>query len=84
MKFERMFKSFCFVIIRFYQYLISPLLGSQCRFYPSCSQYMKLAIEIHGFKGILLGIKRLFKCHPFYNGPFWDPVPGLSEVSHDK
>jgi putative membrane protein insertion efficiency factor len=61
--------------IRLYQWLLSPLLGQNCRFQPTCSQYMVQAIEEWGpFKGILLGIKRIGKCHPW--GPHGhDPVP---------
>lgn len=61
-------------VIRFYQKL--PLhTHSKCRFYPTCSNYMLEAIEKHGcLKGTYLGIKRIFKCHPF--GKFgYDPVP---------
>ncbi|QEQ98340.1 membrane protein insertion efficiency factor YidD [Neptunomonas concharum] len=62
-------------LIRFYQYIISPLMGSNCRFYPSCSHYMFEAIETHGiFKGVWLGTKRLLKCHPWHEGGI-DPVP---------
>jgi hypothetical protein len=52
-----------------YKRLISPLLPSACRFYPTCSQYMSEAIELHGAgKGIWLGLKRLGRCHPFHEG----------------
>ncbi|MCK5830487.1 MAG: membrane protein insertion efficiency factor YidD [Methylococcales bacterium] len=62
-------------LIRFYKYFISPLLGSRCRFYPTCSSYSLEAIEIHGaFKGSFLAVKRLLKCHPFHEGGI-DPVP---------
>jgi putative membrane protein insertion efficiency factor len=55
--------------IRIYQLALSPLLGRQCRFYPSCSSYTKEAIEKYGvLKGIFLGGKRLLKCHPFHPG----------------
>lgn len=55
--------------IRLYQLILSPLLGGQCRFYPSCSSYTREAIEKYGvLKGILLGGKRLLKCHPFHPG----------------
>jgi len=55
--------------IRLYQLVLSPLIGRQCRFYPSCSSYTQEAIEKHGvFKGIFLGGKRLLKCHPFHPG----------------
>jgi putative membrane protein insertion efficiency factor len=61
-------KPFLF-LIRIYQLLLSPLLGKTCRFHPSCSEYTKEAINKHGlFKGILLGTKRLLKCHPFHSG----------------
>lgn len=62
------------VIIKIYQFFISPLLGTCCRFNPSCSQYMIEALKKHGaMKGTLLGIKRLCKCHPFHSGGN-DPV----------
>ena len=52
--------------IKIYQYLISPLLGSRCRFLPSCSEYFIEALKTQGLmKGIKLGLKRIFKCHPF-------------------
>ena len=61
--------------IRFYQSAISPHIGQRCRFQPTCSHYMADAIEEWGpFKGLWLGLKRLFKCHPW--GPSgYDPVP---------
>ncbi len=61
-------------LVRIYQICISPLLGKNCRFYPTCSQY---AIEALGKYGVLYGswltIKRLTKCHPFHKGGY-DPV----------
>jgi putative membrane protein insertion efficiency factor len=75
-----MIKKFFLLMIRFYQWAISPLLGSNCRFYPTCSRYTYEAIEIHGvLKGIYLGFRRILKCHPFHPGGI-DPVPGKSEV----
>jgi uncharacterized protein len=63
-------------LIRFYQVMISPLLGKNCIFYPTCSHYMVEAIEKHGVRrGGWLGIKRLLRCHPFYKGKLIDPVP---------
>ena len=57
---------FLILIIKIYQYLISPLLGSRCRFLPTCSEYFIEALKTQGLiKGIKLGIKRIFKCHPF-------------------
>ena len=61
--------------IRFYQLVLSPVLGRQCRFYPSCSAYTREAIEKYGLvKGISLGGRRLLKCHPFHPGGV-DTVP---------
>jgi putative membrane protein insertion efficiency factor len=61
-------------ILRIYKLCISPLLPSACRFHPTCSEYMKEAIEKHGvIKGIGLGLHRLSRCHPFHQGGF-DPV----------
>ncbi|MFK4786223.1 membrane protein insertion efficiency factor YidD [Fusobacterium sp. MFO224] len=70
-----MLKKFILILIKIYQKLISPILGKNCRFIPTCSVYTYKAIEIHGIiKGIYLGIKRILKCHPFNNGGY-DPVP---------
>ncbi|MCP5102115.1 MAG: membrane protein insertion efficiency factor YidD [bacterium] len=70
-----MIKKFFLLLIRFYRGAISPLLGSNCRFLPTCSMYTYEAIEMHGvLKGIFLGTKRILKCHPFHPGGF-DPVP---------
>lgn len=67
------------IIIRIYQKLISPFLGKNCRFYPTCSNYTYQAIEEHGIiKGSYLGIKRILKCHPFNEGGY-DPVPKKKE-----
>ncbi|HOK56892.1 MAG TPA: membrane protein insertion efficiency factor YidD [bacterium] len=64
---------FIIQLIRFYQILFSPVFGRVCRFYPSCSEFMIQAIEKKGFKGILLGIRRILRCHPFNKGGY-DPV----------
>ncbi|MCF7988750.1 MAG: membrane protein insertion efficiency factor YidD [Methylovulum sp.] len=62
-------------IIKFYKYFISPLLGSNCRFYPSCSTYSLEALQRHGaIVGFYLTLRRLLKCHPFHEGGI-DPVP---------
>lgn len=61
--------------IRFYQVVLSPWAGSQCRFYPTCSQYAHQAIARHGsLAGSWLTLKRLCKCHPWHSGGS-DPVP---------
>ncbi len=62
-------------VIRFYKYFISPVLGNNCRFYPSCSTYALEALQMHGpIKGMYLAIRRIMKCHPFHEGGI-DPVP---------
>jgi len=61
--------------LKFYKRFISPCLPQVCRFEPTCSVYMREAIEKKGLaKGIFLGVRRLLKCHPFHEGGF-DPVP---------
>ncbi|MYL24053.1 membrane protein insertion efficiency factor YidD [Halomonas alkaliantarctica] len=63
-------------IVRGYQWVISPLLGPRCRFWPSCSSYTIEAIQVHGpLKGTWMAIKRMVKCHPGSDGGL-DPVPG--------
>lgn len=62
-------------LIVIYQSSLSLLIGRQCRFYPTCSQYTKEAIEIHGsLKGSWLGARRICSCHPWHEGGY-DPVP---------
>jgi len=62
-------------LVRAYQYLIRPMLGSNCRFYPSCSDYAREAIERHGaLRGTWLAVRRVARCHPYHPGGF-DPVP---------
>ncbi|AQW92354.1 membrane protein insertion efficiency factor YidD [Elizabethkingia anophelis] len=64
------------MLIKFYQYAISPWLGKNCRYTPTCSQYTLEALKIHGlFKGGYLGAKRILSCHP-WGGSGYDPVPG--------
>lgn len=63
------------VLVRFYQYCISPFLPKACRYEPSCSVYAIEALRKHGiFKGSYLTAKRLLKCHP-WGGSGYDPVP---------
>ena len=63
------------LLIRCYKYAISPLLGQNCRFFPSCSDYTAQAVEKHGAcKGACLGLKRIARCHP-WGGSGVDFVP---------
>jgi len=68
-------KQLLLLLIKIYQFFISPLTGQNCRFYPSCSAYAVEAVQKHGsLKGSLLAAKRILRCHPFHAGGF-DPVP---------
>ena len=61
-------------IIKGYKFLISPLLGNNCRYFPNCSDYSIEALRTHGFfKGLFMTIKRVLSCHPFKEGGI-DPV----------
>ncbi len=61
-------------LIRAYQRWLSPLLPSACRFHPTCSEYMRQAVERHGaVRGVWMGLKRLARCQPLCAGGF-DPV----------
>ena len=63
-------------LIRFYQRAISPWFPARCRFRPTCSAYAYEAIQKYGaVKGGFLALKRFLRCHPFYNGDMYDPVP---------
>ena len=74
----------CVAPIKGYQLLISPLLGNQCRFYPTCSCYAIESVEKYG---VVLGgyftLRRLIKCHPFHAGGY-DPVPPLDQKPEYK
>jgi uncharacterized protein len=64
--------------IQGYRYLLSPCIGNQCRFYPSCSHYAEESFSRHGLiKGSYLTLRRLLKCHPWYPG-------GLDLVPEEK
>lgn len=63
------------LLVKMYQYLISPLTPSSCRFHPTCSEYAVQALKKHGpFKGLVLSVKRILKCHPWGKSGY-DPVP---------
>ena len=69
-------KKILLAAIRFYQRHISAGLPRRCRFYPTCSQYAQQAIEKYGpVKGLWLALRRFLRCHPFYKGSGYDPVP---------
>ena len=67
-------KKILIALICFYQKFISPAFPPSCRYQPTCSNYMIQAIEKHGIKGVLMGIARILRCHPWANGGN-DPVP---------
>ena len=70
------------LLIRLYQWTVSPLLGPTCRFYPSCSQYALQAVLRFGVvKGGWLTLSRLCRCHPWGSHGF-DPVPDLRDEHH--
>ncbi len=70
------------LLIRVYQLFLSPILGNNCRYTPSCSQYAMDAIETHGpLRGCWLALKRISRCHPWGNSGY-DPVPAPSSGSN--
>ena len=69
-------KAFLLWCIRFYRKNISPARPPCCRFVPTCSQYALEAVEKYGvLRGGWLALMRFLRCHPFYKGDFYDPVP---------
>jgi putative membrane protein insertion efficiency factor len=68
-------KTVLIALLRFYRYAISPMLGRNCRFHPTCSAYAIEAIQRHGaLRGGWMAAKRVGRCHPFNPGGY-DPVP---------
>ena len=62
-------------LIRGYQLFLSPVLGANCRYEPSCSHYASEAVRMHGpLRGLWLGTRRILRCHP-WGGAGYDPVP---------
>jgi uncharacterized protein len=69
------------LLINAYRYLLSPWLGQNCRFHPTCSCFAREAIELHGsLKGSWLACKRILRCHPWHDGGY-DPVPPRKPAS---
>lgn len=69
------FKKLAIGVINLYRNYISPLMLPRCRYYPSCSEYAKEAIEKKGiWQGSWMAAKRLSRCHPFNKDTFYDPV----------
>jgi uncharacterized protein len=67
-------------LIGAYRLLVSPFLGANCRFYPTCSEYAAQAIDTHGaVRGSWLAVTRVLKCHPWHPGGV-DPVPQKNRV----
>ncbi|MGK7297128.1 MAG: membrane protein insertion efficiency factor YidD [Candidatus Wenzhouxiangella sp. M2_3B_020] len=67
-------------IIRIYRRVLSPWIGQQCRFTPTCSRYAEDAIELYGAgRGSWLAARRILRCHPLCRGGF-DPVPGNEDA----
>ena len=63
-------------LIRFYQQAVSPYFPARCRFRPTCSAYAYEAVSKYGvLKGGFLALRRFLRCHPFYKGNYFDPVP---------
>jgi len=72
------------LLIKLYQWFISPILGQRCRFHPSCSWYAIEALKTHGLiKGSWLSFKRILRCHPLHAGGY-DPVPEKQQDKHLK
>ena len=71
-------------LIKFYKFLISPIIGHSCRYLPTCSEYSIEALKTFGlFKGLYLSLKRIFSCHPIKflgGGEGWDPINKNTKV----
>ena len=62
-------------IIKIYQFIVSPLIGQNCRYFPTCSEYAIESLKLHGLlQGSFFAIRRISKCHPF-GGHGLDPIP---------
>ncbi len=71
------------LLVQIYRFTISPLLGANCRFEPTCSSYAIEALRKHGaFRGSMLAVKRIARCHPWGSSGY-DPVPGQDSDKHE-
>jgi putative membrane protein insertion efficiency factor len=71
---KKFLTNFVVSLINFYKYLISPLLGNNCRYLPTCSEYIKESVKKFGIiSGVWLGLKRIIRCHPWGKGGY-DPI----------
>lgn len=78
------FTKIALLLLLIYRYALSPFLGGNCRFYPSCSEYAQAALVQHGvWRGGWLAIKRLSKCHPWHGGGY-DPVPTPNKLNKER
>jgi hypothetical protein len=79
----KLINTFVISIIKLYQFFVSPFIGSNCRYLPTCSEYFIESLKINGFfKGMFLGIRRILKCHPIKilgGNSGYDPVPNLKK-----
>ena len=80
--------SFNILLIKSYQFIISPIFANKCRYFPTCSQYYIDALKTHGFvKGTFLGFKRILSCHPIKilgGGSGLDFVPNKKSLTKEK
>ena len=79
---------FLISIIKFYKYFISPHIGSNCRYLPTCSDYFIDCIKLNGtFEGCVLGVKRILRCHPIKllgGSDGFDPAPNINTKRKEK